>query len=119
MKFKVVHVGKELKVLYFIKAIRFFSGAGVKEAKDICDNIRHFNYDNFELTVDPTYVNSDAGSLYNNVGAFIKECASHGVVLTIDNCLRDNLIESASIAITEGRLIMARDLLNMAIDLNT
>lgn len=114
MKFKVEHVMRDQpfpRRIDFIKAVRGFSGLGLKAAKDICDLVTFDDVIEFEI--------DEIIDGHGDVKTFITEakCAGITMICTQSN-FKDIVHEALVIAVNHKEYGYSRKLLNILIDLS-
>lgn len=101
MKFTVRSISDDNKAVHAIKAIRNFSGLGLKEAKDIVDAIKAGHVE---------HVIPSNGT--SNEHEFVADMREAGYYIGY-NCLEQHLFNGAKIALEEHQIDLCLDILNL------
>lgn len=101
MKFAVKSISDDTKPVTAIKAIRSFSGLGLKEAKDIVDAIKAGRVE---------HVIPSSGE--SNDQEFMAGMRDAGYYITY-NCLEQHLFNGAKLALEEHKIDLCLDILNL------
>lgn len=118
MKFKVEHVMRDQpypRRIDFIKAVRSFSGLGLREAKDICDNVTFHDVIEFEIDVTKT----DSGLGHGDKRTLITEARCAGItMICTQSDIKTKLHEALVLAVDDKDYNTSQRILDILIDLS-